>query len=368
MRFADVIGQQSVKARLGEMIAGGRVPHSLMFYGNEGCGKFALALAMAQYLCCENPSDGDSCGHCLSCRQLATLQHPDVFFVYPIVRSDGGKETCDSYAKQWREMIAESPYFNLEDWNYHMQGGKKKAVIYSNESEAISEKLSFMSRESAYRCMIIWLPERMHESCANKLLKLVEEPPANTLFFFVSDNPDAVLPTIVSRTQLVHVPPIDEASLTAAFGAETARVAAGNYVQARKIAESAEENAEATEKFRELMLNVFSRNLVKLRAFAEDMDSKGREAEGQFLSYAQRLLRESFVANLSDERLSYMSRAEKQFVSKFRAFIGPRNVERIYEIFSEAADDIERNVSGKIVFFDMAMQLMTQIARSASRS
>lgn len=362
MGFANVLGQQQVKKQLLQSVGRGRVPHALLFWGNEGAGKFAIALAFAQYLNCENPHDGDSCGECLSCRQFKSLQHPDLHFVFPYIKTESRK-LCDDYLHEWRDMLLESPYFNMEKWLAAMSGEKKQALIYSDESNEISRKLSRKSFEGKYSIMMVWLPERMHEVCANKLLKLLEEPPSDTVFLLTSQNPERLLPTIVSRTQMVHVPPIAYEDLRTVFPEDAARVAEGNYVLARELAADAGVLKEYMQMYRELMLMVFKRNLSGLKSFAETLAAGGREYSLSFLTYAQRLTRESFIAKLDCPRLNYMSTEEDAFICRFKDFVGVANIERLVEVFSDAAGDIERNVNAKIVIFDMGMQLMTQIKR-----
>lgn len=370
MGFAKVIGQQHVKDRLIECVNRGRVPHALLFWGNEGAGKFALAMAFAQYLNCSSPHDGDSCGECLSCRQFRALQDgnghffpPDLHFVFPYVKTES-KKLCDDYLQEWYGMLRTSSfYFNMETWLSSMAGEKKQALIYSDESNEISRKLSHKSFEGKYSITVFWLPERMHEVCANKLLKLLEEPPENTIFLLVCQSPEKLLPTIVSRTQMIHVPPIAYEDLRKIFPDDVARVADGNYVLARALTEDDGDLQFQMQMFRNLMLMVFRRDLVSLKDFAENMAAKGREYSTSFLSYSQRLLRESFIATLNRSELNYLSSGEAAFISKFKNFVNVFNIERLYEIFAGASTDIERNVNTKIVLFDMGLQLMTQIKK-----
>lgn len=191
MFFKDIVGQSEVKERLVTSARKGLIPHAQLFCGPEGVGKFPLALAYAQYLNCENPTDNDSCGKCASCVKYAHLTHPDLHFVFPIVKKAAKKkEVCDDYIADWREFVKQhNYYFNLTQWLDHIDAENSQGLIYAKESEEILRKLSLRIYEAKYKIMIIWLPEKMHESCANKLLKIIEEPTDNTIFLLVSDTP-----------------------------------------------------------------------------------------------------------------------------------------------------------------------------------
>ena len=208
MQFKDIIGQESVKRRLRESVREGRVPHAQLFCGPSGVGKLQLAIAYAQYLACPNRTEEDSCGECPSCRQISQLQHPDLHFAFPITTADGlDKPVCDDFLALFRRMVLERGYFDMDDWhgllNDELKGVQtKQLLIYERESSEILRKLSLMSFGEGYKTMIIWLPEKMNETCANKLLKILEEPPEQTLFVLVSDEPQRLLPTTTASTVL----------------------------------------------------------------------------------------------------------------------------------------------------------------------
>ena len=212
--FRDVIGQEAAKQRLLQEAGEGRIPHAQLFCGPEGAGKLPLALAYAKYLCCTNPGPEGACGTCPSCVKWNKLVHPDVHFMFPIVKSaKGKKEVCDDYLADWRHLLMNNPYFALSHWFSAMGAENGQALIYARESDEITRKLSLKSVEGGYKITIIWLPEKMHEACANKLLKLLEEPPEKTLFLLVSEMPEQLLSTILSRTQRFSVPRIAEADI-----------------------------------------------------------------------------------------------------------------------------------------------------------
>ena len=214
MFFRDIIGQKETKRRLIQSVKDGYIPHARMISGPEGVGKMALALAYARYLSCTQRGEDDACGVCPSCIKYNKLSHPDLHFVYPIVKNDKKKkEICDDYLKEWREFVLQNPYFNLNLWLNFIGSENSQGMIYARESDEIIRKLNLKAYESEYKIMIVWLPEKMHEACANKLLKMIEEPPANTVFLLVSENPDRVIGTIQSRTQSLPVPPVDDESM-----------------------------------------------------------------------------------------------------------------------------------------------------------
>ena len=201
MFFSDVIGHNDVKQHLTESVRRGKVPHATMLYGPEGVGKLPLAIAYARYLNCSNRSADDSCGECPSCHKFNKLAHPDLHFVFPVIKS----KVSDDYLPQWREFLSSSAYFNLNQWLTYINAENAQGVIYSKESDEIIRKLNLKVYEAPYKIMIIWLPEKMHVACANKLLKMIEEPPGETVFLLISEDRENVLQTIWSRCQPLHI-------------------------------------------------------------------------------------------------------------------------------------------------------------------
>lgn len=360
MQFKDIIGQEVAKALIIKSVKEGRIPHAQLYWGGEGVGKLALALATVQYINCEHPTDTDSCGECESCRLISKLAHPDLHFVFPIVKEGSKSAYCDDFMPQWREMVLESPYFNLHEWMQNINDSGKIGTIYSSESEAIARKLSLKSLKARFKAVIIWLPELMQEVGANKLLKLLEEPPTDTLFFLVSEHPERVLGTIASRTQSLHIKNIDTEALSKVFPTDVARLCGGNYVKARELAEARTGAEEMTSRYRNLMLCAFRKDLVALRDIAEEA-SKSREDCLEFLNYAARITRETFIANLCNPQLCYRSESEAAFIEKFKKFVDETNIEQITDHITQASLDIERNANIKITVFDMGLQLFTLI-------
>ena len=202
MYFKDIIGQEKIKNELLLQVHEGRIPHTQLFCSSEGVGAYELALAYARYLNCDNPQASDACGKCPSCVKMNKLVHPDVHFVFPVIKS----KLSDDYLPEWRDFVLTTPYFTLDQWLNHIHAENAQAIIYAKESEAILKKLSLKSSEGKYKITLIWLPEKMNSVCANKLLKIFEEPPHQTLFFLISEQPESLLSTILSRTQRIDIP------------------------------------------------------------------------------------------------------------------------------------------------------------------
>lgn len=367
--FQDVIGQEAAKQRLLQEAGEGRIPHAQLFCGPEGAGKLPLALAYAKYLCCTNPGPEGACGTCPSCVKWNKLVHPDVHFMFPIVKSaKGKKEVCDDYLADWRYLLMNNPYFALPHWLSAMGAENGQALIYARESDEITRKLSLKSVEGAYKITIIWLPEKMHEACANKLLKLLEEPPEKTLFLLVSEMPEQLLSTILSRTQRFSVPRIAEADIALALRDKyavqsadadaIAHMANGSFVKALETISLNEENQLFFDLFVSLMRLAWQRKIRELKQWSEQVAGLGRERQKNFLDYCQRMIRENFIYNLHQPEMNYLTRPEENFTIRFAPFVNERNVVGIMEELSEAQLHIVQNVNPRMVFFDFALKMI----------
>lgn len=373
MLFKDIIGQEEVKKRLLQSVIENKVAHALLFSGSEGVGKLPLALAFARFLCCLNRTQHDACGTCSSCVKFSKLAHPDLHFVFPIVKGESSSVVCDEFLPQWREMILEQKYFSYNQWLQKLNAGNKQAMIYSNESAEITRKLNLKSYESEYKVMIIWQPEKMHESCANKVLKILEEPPKNTFFILVTENPDLLLTTIQSRTQRINIPIIDtedlkdrllqEFSLSNEDALNVARIANGNYVAALENIQMSEENVANLNNFIEIMRLAYSKKVKEIKLWSDKMATLGREKQKNFLIYAQRMIRENFILNFGSKELNYMTKEEMQFSLNFAKFINERNVIEIMSEFELAQKHIEQNVNAKMVFFDLSLKFIVLLKK-----
>lgn len=374
MFFRDVIGQEDIKEQLIRSAETGTVPHALLFADQGGAGAFPLALAYARYLNCTNRSATDACGKCPSCVKYNIMAHPDLHFIFPIVaKKEKKKEVCDDYLDEWRSFINSRPYFNIDNWLDHIDAGNSQALIYSKESDEIIRKLSLKIYEATYRILLVWLPEKMHPTCANKLLKAVEEPPQNTVILMVSEEPDRVLGTILSRTQRVNVRAISSEDMTEAmqrqFGitaddaAHVAHLSGGNYLRAVEAISLGEENRFFLEQFKTMMRNSWAKNVKGMKATGDALAGIGRERQKNFLQYCQHLIRENFMYRFQAPELTYMNPDEAGFAVKFAPFINERNVVDIMEELAKAERHITQNVNAKMVFFDLSMRLTALIRR-----
>ena len=385
MLFSQIIGQQDIKTRLIRTVTEQRIPHAQLLRGPEGIGKLALAIAYAQYICCENRTTTDSCGICPSCVKYRKLAHPDLHFVFPVIKPTGKSSVvCDDFIAEFREMVLQNSYFGLNDWYAKISGDAKQGLIYSNESEEIIRKLSLKTYESEYKIMIIWLPEKMHGTCANKLLKILEEPPEKTVFLMVSNTPDEIITTILSRTQHIHVPRLSDSEIIQALikneeleiesnEAEYAtHIANGSYLNALAVLNEGDENKQNFDRFVMVMRLAWQvgnkkdhASLKTLRKWSDDMAaaSMGRERQKNFLSYAQRMTRENFINNMQQPDLNYLTSDEADFSQRFSPFINERNVEDLMSEFSLAERHIEQNVNAKMVFFDLTLKVIMLLKR-----
>ena len=328
-----------------------------------------MALAYARYICCPNRTETDACGTCPSCVKWNKLVHPDVHFVYPIVKSaKGKKEVCDDYIANWRHLLLNSPYFGLNHWLNEMDAENGQAIIYAKESDEITRKLSLKSSEGGYKVTIVWLPEKLHEVCANKLLKLLEEPPEKTIFLLISEAPEMILPTILSRTQRFNIPKIEEVDIAGALqqkygvqprDSETiAHLANGDFIKALETIHLNEENELFFNLFVSLMRLSYQRKIREMKQWSEQLAAMGRERQKNFLNYCQRMTRENFIYNLHRKEMNYMTLPEQNFATRFAPFVNERNVMGIMDELSEAQRHIEQNVNARMVFFDFSLKMI----------
>lgn len=382
MLFKDIIGQEATKQQLRAAVREGRIPHAQLFTGISGIGKLQLALAYAQYLNCPHRTDEDSCGTCPTCLQYQKLQHPDLHFVFPIVGAD---EVCDSFLEPWREIILNQHYFDLEDWHKALGVETKQSFIYEKESGEILRKLSLKAYGEGFKVMIIWQPEKMNASCANKLLKLLEEPPTQTVFLLVSEHPEQLLPTILSRVQTIRVPRLETEIIAEALrrrgmgeqkADDIALIANGSYLAALKKADETEENQQELRDFIALFRNAYTVGVIRdpqkkyeslkaMKLWSQEMaDAKvGREKQKHFLQYAQQQVRENYIRNLAQPELNYQMETEREFSSKFAPFIHDGNVEQIMNQLELAERQIEQNGNAKVIFFDLCLQMIVLIKK-----
>ena len=376
MRFADIIGHQSLKQRLVESIDKGRVSHAQLFSGEAGSGTLPLAIAYAQYLNCPHRSGGDSCGECPSCRQIAEMAHPDVHFVFPVNKQgkkSGEKIISANFLAPWREIMASAGgYFSRQQWYDMLNLGKTlQGHINVAEAEEIIRRLSFKSLESEYKIMIIWQAETMNSEAANKLLKILEEPWQKTLFLLITDRPDLLLDTIRSRTQQVHVPRLTAEELMPLLEGDElqrrnmARLAAGDVIQLRRLAGGAEDEArrESFELFCSLMRLSYNDKHLELMEWADTVAQLSREQQRSMLLHAARLLRESYMLHAGLGSISYLWGDEAKFCNNFAPFIGNQNIEYLIGEIEQVRRQIDQNGNARIIFTHFALAVSKQINR-----
>jgi len=363
MYFRDIIGLHDVKQHLIDSVQRGSIPHARIFYGPEGVGKLPLAIAYARYLNCDDRGATDACGSCPSCHKFDKLAHPDLHFVFPVVKS----KVSDEYLPQWRDYLSQTAYFNINGWLNFINAQNAQGVIYSKESDEIIRKLNLKVYEAPYKIMIVWLPEKMHDSCANKLLKMVEEPPEHTIFLLVSEDRENVLQTIWSRCQPIHIRAIETEEMVAAigrrFGLEResavsyAHIANGSFTKAIELIEASEQTQYFFGLFKNMMRASVSRNIKAIKEIATEMAGIGREMQKSFILYALRMFREYFISNLNGPEMVYLNGEEWQFGDRFAPFINEKNIEEFNNEFSLAHRQIEQNGNAKIIFLDLCLKV-----------
>lgn len=371
MKFADIPLHEEAKARLRLMVDTGRIPHALLIEGPSGTGKFMLARAFAQYIHCTDRRNGDSCGVCPSCRQHQEFNHIDTVFSFPVVKKGKGA-LSDDYIEDFREFMTESPYMDFEQWLVKLDNINAQPQIYVEEGNELLRRLTYMTRSARFKVVLMWLPERLKEETANKLLKLVEEPFADTIFVMVSNNASLILPTIYSRTQRLQVlrftdeelrRVLVERGMSPADAASVAPLAEGSVNTAYHLAGESELRKKHFDMFTGLMRKAYARKVRELRQWSVDAAALGREGAMRFIDYAARLVRESFIMHLRNDKLLTLTPEERAFATRFHPFINEKNVEDMIRLLDNARRDIAANGNAKLVFFDVAVRIIILLRR-----
>jgi DNA polymerase III subunit delta' len=374
MFFKDVIGQEEIKKRLIRLVRDQRLSHALLLTGPPGTGKLGLSIAFARYVSCRNKGENDSCGECPSCRKYNKLAHPDLHFVFPVFNTkEIKKPVSDDFINQWREFVLKSSYFTLSQWLEFLGNENAQGLIYEKESDSIIKKMSFKPFESEYKVMIIWLPEKMHVACSNKILKIIEEPPEKTLFLMVSEDDESIIPTIRSRAQIIKVPYIDKESLGKAIAskgeysreeiANIVHLANGDYIKAMEFVNPGEDNSFFFVKFQEMMRSAYKVDILELMNWTDEMAGLGRDRQKGFFSFALRLAREYFIMNFKRPGLVYLSDKEYKWGKDFSPFINERNIIPFAGEFEEGIKHISMNGNPRIIFFDTALRITKLLKR-----
>jgi DNA polymerase-3 subunit delta' len=368
MQFKEVIGQSQTKNLLIQLAREQRVPHALLLTGPSGNGKLALATAFGQYLNCKNKTETDSCGVCGSCLKFAKYIHPDLHFTIPIVKTgSSGKGISAEFIVKWRKFFLENPYPLYEKWIQEIAEDNKQGSIFVEEASEIIQKLNKKSYEADYKISLIWLPETMNLSCANKILKVLEEPPADTVFILVTEEEQRLISTIRSRCQSIRVPGISEEDLLQALSVHpglgvnnpsvVAKMAKGSFILVEEFLNEDETRRYNHEQFARLMRYGYGRKLNELLSWSDEISGIGRVRQQSFLRYCTDFTRENFMRNFQQPELISMDETEQMFASKFSAFIHERNVLQLYQEFEKSLRDVASNGNVKAIFTDMALKI-----------
>ncbi len=397
MKFSEVIGQQAMKDQLVHMVDQNRLSHALLFLGREGSGALPLALAFAQYILCtgrlglsagslSSPSlfgepeifpaaieaDGDSCGVCPSCSKVSALVHPDLHYTYPVVTKKSTEPPVSAdYAAEWRDFIKQYPYGNAYDWLQMIGAENKQGNITARECAEINRNLNLKSFESEYKIILIWMPEYLDRE-GNKLLKIIEEPPEKTLFILVAQDENGILPTILSRTQLIKIPSLTDEEIEEALieragieenkARKIAGVSEGNYREAIKSLQHADEDWQAL--LRDWLNAILRNGPVSVVKWLDEVGKLGREKQKQFLRYFIHQLEQSIrlsveeSAGVAAEKNDFQIASEdRDFGSRFNTLCGMEAKEAIIRELDKASYYIERNAHGKMLFHALSIRL-----------
>jgi len=391
MLFKEVIGQTGVKQHLAEMVQQNRISHALLFLAKEGSGGLPLALAFSQYLVCEKVNGkathipqgaslfgfdepvvqekiklDDACGECPACNKAKQLIHPDIHFSYPAIpKKSGDKPKSTDYISEWREFIKLNPYGNVYDWLQFIGAENKQGNITAEECNDIIKQLSLKSFESEYKILVMWMPEYLGKE-GNKLLKLIEEPPANTIFVLVAESEEQILPTILSRTQLVKIPLLDDAEIEKALvernntpphqAKTVAGIAEGNYHEALQLLQHAEEDWLAM--LRDWMNATMKENQLAQVKWIDEIAKLGREKQKQFLRYFNHLLEQCIRLRILGPETSTLADNEKDFAQRLNKISSVTQQQAIIEQLDSATYYIERNANGKMLFHALTIKML----------
>lgn len=365
MLFKNIIGQSPVKTKLLNMLHDGRVPHALMFTGPEGSGNLPAAFAFIQYLFCQNKQEQDSCGVCPSCLKTGKLIHPDLHLVFPIPLSKSVR-TSNDLLPEFRELFTETPYMTIHDWFDSLNAENKQPTIPTDEANDILKKLSYTSYEGGYKIMVIWQPEKMNASSANKLLKILEEPPEQTLFLLVCNHPEQLLATIISRVQQIQFYKVETEDIVKGLmeqfdcqpqaAKQAAMLSDGSFREAQLLLQHLDGGTAYLQNFRTFMLIALKFDAIKAVSWVDENSRIGREKQKQFLQYGLEIFRDCLMFNFGSVALVRHSGEEKEFITKFARFVNQRNYERLLEEFNSAFYHVERNANPKILFMDLIMK------------
>lgn len=372
MQFKDVCGQRELKQHLIDEVNADKISHAQLFLGKMGYGGLPLAIAFIQYLFCNNKSANDSCGECPACHKVMKLQHPDLHFSFPTVQTIS--KTSTPLLEEWRDQLKDEVIFNLDTWVKRIDPKERKPIISVHESQEIIKKLTLKSFEGGYKVMLIWMPEEMKVECANKLLKILEEPPKDTLFLLVSESSEKMLQTILSRTQIVTVPRLDIDDLTTFLKTKhrlnsdnalsLASRSDGDIIEMNELMEEHDESDVLYKLFIQLMRVCYKKDVIPMMDWADAISLTTKGTQKQFLKYALHMFRQSILKNYTDDQLTRLSEEEDKFLKNFARFITGNNLASFMKTFDDAYYELERNANPKIMFTNLCFQVMRYIHKA----
>lgn len=373
MRFSDIIGQQHIKNHLMYSAKNGRIPHAQLFIASEGVGALPMAIAYAQYVICKNTADDNDGGNASCNIKFNNYQHPDLHFSFPYISAGSSGTISDQYSNQWLQFVKEQPYGSFNDWLKILEVKNQQPLITVKEAENISKKLSLKSYEGGYKVMIIWMAEKMNTEVANKLLKLLEEPNEKTLFLLIAEDEKAILPTILSRCQVIHFNKLADQDIATGLiqqenvdetkAKTVAKIAHGNYNYALKEIYSTEDGLPFDKWFVDWVRSAFKANkdakvVSNLVSWSDELSGIGRENQKLFLEHCLEIFRQALLLNYqTNDLVYYQSKVENFKLENFAPFINDQNIFEIYKEINEAIYHIERNANPKILFTDLSIKL-----------
>lgn len=375
MYFHDIIGHEALKAELISSVQMGIIHHAQLFVGRDGEGALGLAYAYARYLNCTQRGETDACGHCPSCKRYDTFAEQDLFHLFPIVNASG-KNLAEDTLPEWRSFLAQGPYVRYDEWLSLLGGDGKKASIFAREGEALQQSLSYQMAGTGYRIVLIWLPEKMQEALGNKLLKLVEEPPARTIILMVTMEEEAVLGTLRSRMQTLHLQPLAPQVIEEALhhipqgtdGVEAtlaAHLSEGNYrIALDSYLGRSEEHLSQERYLQRILRATVNAQPTEMKLLAEELATTSRDEQLALITYLARMFREFYLFNLDLPKLNYLTSKETSIASYLRSCITGQNVRVVESELDLARRHIAQNVNSKMVFFDLLLRLTSALAPS----
>jgi DNA polymerase-3 subunit delta' len=376
MQFSQVIGQSALKERLTASFREGRIAHALMFLGPEGSGNLALALAFAQYIACPDRTEHDSCGVCPTCKKIDQHQFADLHYTFPFFNKSEGSEktTCNDWIAAWRNHLKQSPYTTVDEWRNEITEDNKQLIMSVYEAANIIKHLTLKSYEGGYKFQVIWMAEYLKTDTANKLLKIVEEPPEKTIFLFVANSLENILQTILSRVQVVYVPKVDDGAVLQSLmnlgsssekAQEIAHFAHGDWNKALQLLHSKNPDENYAIQFQHWMRMCYKKDVPGIIRWSDEMHKLNREDQKHFLTYALDQVRQNLILNYTGADFVRLNHSEKSFSDKFAPFINDLNAEELMEEITEAFHDVSRNAYTKLVLTDLSFKLHYLLTRKA---